>query len=127
MWGDLIAELRLLYPDVTIIDVPYGLGVAELRLLFDAGVLPDVFALTGPGGVSLHTDNKGHGGDIVFDLSSLIWLNRIYDVDLSTYDGPLEYAADLTAIAASVLDAYDAGDVCGTGPCSCFDDDVRMA
>jgi hypothetical protein len=63
----------------------------------------------------------------VFDLSSLIWLNRIYDVDLSTYDGPLEYTADLTAIAASVLDAYDAGDVCGTGPCSCFDDDVRMA
>jgi hypothetical protein len=127
VWRDLIAELRLLHPDVTIIDVPYGLGVAELRLLFDAGVLPDVSALTGPYDDSLHIDNKGHGGGIVFDLSLLIWLNRIYDVDLSTYDGPLEYTADLTAIAASVLDAYDAGDVCGTGPCSCFDDDVRMA
>jgi len=107
--------------------VPYGLGVAELRLLFDVGILPDVSVLTGPGSVSLHTDSKGHGGEIVFDLSSLIWLNRIYDVDLSTYGGPLEYTADLTAIAASVLDAYDTGNVCGSDPCSCVDNDARIA
>lgn len=127
VWEDLLVELRGKYPDATIINVPYGLGVAELRLLFDAGILPGVFALTGPGGVSLHTDNKGHGGEIVFDLSSLIWLNRIYDVDLSTYGGPLEYMADLTVIAASVLDAYDAGDLCGSYPCSCVDNDARIA
>ena len=112
-WKDLLADLRSKYPNTTIIDVPYALGVAELRILFNASFLPDITCLQGPKETSLHTDTKGHGGLMLKDLASLIWLNRIYHVDLSTYTGALSYETDLRPIATAVLDAYDAGSVCG--------------
>ena len=37
LWPGLIGQLRSLYPNVTIIDNPYGLSAIELRLLFDGG------------------------------------------------------------------------------------------
>lgn len=124
-WPEFLAELRLEYPNATILDVPYGLGVVELRLLFDAGALvADVSAMTGDAATALYVDRKGHGGDIVHDLSSLIWLDRIYGVDLSTLNTQVygdtfgDYTADLIAIAISVLEAYDAGSVCGSDACT---------
>lgn len=126
-WEILLTALRSMYPGVTIIDVPYGLGVAELRLLFEAGLLPELSAVQGPMETSLHTDRKGHAGSMIREISPLFWLNRIYNVELSAYDGPLESSADLKGIATSVLDAYDSGSVCGSIPCSCVDDDATIA
>ena len=38
----------------------------------------------GPQATSLFVDNKGHQGDIIREAGSLLWLNSIYGVDLST-------------------------------------------
>ena len=77
-WTDFLEELRGKYPNVTIIDNPYGLSVVELRILQSAGSVPDVTAMTGLAATSLFTDYKGHGGDILKDTASLVWLDRIY-------------------------------------------------
>ncbi|EOD05065.1 hypothetical protein EMIHUDRAFT_250326 [Emiliania huxleyi CCMP1516] len=79
-WTDFLEELRGKYPNVTIIDNPYGLSVVELRILQSAGSVPDVTAMTGLAATSLFTDYKGHGGDILKDTASLVWLDRIYHV-----------------------------------------------
>jgi hypothetical protein len=40
----------------------------------------------GPRETSLFVDDKGHQGDIIIEAGSLIWLNSIYGVDLSTFE-----------------------------------------
>ena len=122
--------LRAKYPNTTIIENPYGLGVVEARLLFEAGGLPDVTSLFGccandetgrsSCGEKLFNDQKGHGGDFLKALAALIWLDRIYGVDLSTYESPeiAAFGTNITAVAKAVLDRFDAGDLCGAATCS---------
>ena len=112
-----LASLRAKYPGVTIVDNPYSLGTVELRLLFDAGQVPDVLSLTGDDrATSIFYDQKGHGGDILLDLLSLFFVNRIYGVECDR--NPFKWSTNLAAVAQSVLDAYDAGSLCGTAACS---------
>jgi len=119
-WTDFLEELRGKYPNVTIIDNPYGLSVVELRILQSAGSVPDVTAMTGLAATSLFTDYKGHGGDILKDTASLVWLDRIYHVGCgdpaiaALFTG---YMTDVCSVAASLLGAYDAGSVCGSSAC----------
>ena len=49
-----------------------------------------------------------------------MWLNRIYNVDLSVYNSSAlsQFTADMPAVAKAVLDAFDAGNFCGTSTCS---------
>ncbi|MDG2304321.1 MAG: hypothetical protein P8R42_06625 [Candidatus Binatia bacterium] len=105
---DLVDALRALYPGVEIFCNPYGQSGPELRLLFDAGNLPGITAVQGPATTSLHTDNLGHAGDILKDLGELVWLNRIYDIDLLTYGYSPPWATDLNAIAQAIMDAHNA-------------------
>ena len=64
--------------------------------------------LVGDTGDSIYKDSLGHPGDILRDLGRLVWLNAIYDVDLSTYTyGPSYGTTDLKAIAKSIMDAHD--------------------
>lgn len=114
---DAFAELDRQYPGVTISTNPYGLGVVELRLLFENGALPDVSFLTGPARDSIFRDEKGHAGMITDDLLALFFINRIYGVDLRTSGIDLPYQTDLKAVAQSVLDAFDAGDFCNGSSC----------
>jgi hypothetical protein len=105
---DHVDALRALYPGVEIFCNPYGQSGPELRLLFDAGNLPGITAVQGPAATSLHTDNLGHAGDILKDLGELVWLNRIYDIDLLTYGYTPPWTTDLNAIAQSIMDAHNA-------------------
>ena len=127
------------YPGVTIIDNPYGLGIVEARLLFEAGGLPDVDKLFGgcdedvtgenPCGDNLFNDYRGHIGNFGRSLTALMWLNRIYKVDPSTYSSAWlsnsrqdrlagrTFETNITAVAKAVLDAYDVGNLCGTSLC----------
>jgi hypothetical protein len=107
-WHDLIGYLRGLYPGVEIYCIPYGQSAVELRLLFEAGNLPDVNFLIGSSGDAIYTDTLGHAGDILVELGRLVWLNAIYGVDLTTYAYDPEYVTDLKAIAQSIMDAHDA-------------------
>ena len=105
---DLIATLRELYPETEISCLPYGRSASELRLLHSAGNLPDVTAMTGSAGSSIYTDSLGHAGHILRDLGRLVWLNAIYDVDLTTYAHDPGYITDLKAIAQSIMDWHRA-------------------
>ncbi len=106
-WQDFIDSIRALYPGVDIFSNPYGQSAVELRNLFAAQNLPDVQNLTGPASNSIFTDTLGHAGDILKDLGRLVWLNSLYDVDLSTYSYGPSYITDLHAIAQSITDGHD--------------------
>ena len=106
------------------------MAVIEARLLYEAGGIPDVSPLFGGcaedvNGVSLcgdalFNDYKGHGGNFLQNLAALVWLNRIYNVDLSVYNSSAlsQFTADMPAVAKAVLDAFDAGSFCGNSTCS---------
>ena len=106
------------------------MAVIEARLLYEAGGIPDVSSLfggcdedvTGESlcGDAFFNDYKGHGGEFLQNLAALVWLNRIYNVDLSVYDSPAlsKFTTDMPAVAKAVLDAFDAGNFCGTSTCS---------
>lgn len=115
--SDILTGLYQKYPEVTFITNPYGLGVIELRLLFEEGTLPDVSSVTGQRSNSIFRDTKGHAGTITLDLLTLFFINRIYNVDLTTLDIDLGYQTDLKSVGQSVLDAYDAGNLCGRSSC----------
>ena len=106
------------------------MAVIEARLLFEAGGIPDVSSLFGgcdedvtgesPCGDALFNDYKGHGGNFLQNLAALVWLNRIYNVDLSVYSSSAlsQFTTDMPAVAKAFLDAFDAGSFCGTSTCS---------
>ncbi|MDE0952923.1 MAG: thrombospondin type 3 repeat-containing protein [Halioglobus sp.] len=107
-WHVFVDIIRGLFPGVEIYCLPYGQSAGELRLLFAADNLPAVQNLVGDVADSIYTDTLGHPGNILRDLGRLVWLNAIYDVDLSTYTfGPSYEGADLKAIAQAVMDGHD--------------------
>jgi len=106
-WHDLIDYLRGLYPGVEIFCVPYGQAAGELRLLFEAGNLPDVSSMIGAADDAIFTDiGLGHAGDILVELGQLVWLNALYGVDLPTYAYDPGYITDLKGIAKAIMDAH---------------------
>jgi hypothetical protein len=107
-WHDLIDYLRLLYPGVEISCIPYGQSALELRLLFAGGNLPDVDFLVSATGEAIYVDSLGHADDILVELGRLVWLNAIYDVDLTTYGYEPGYITDLKRIAQAIMDAHEA-------------------
>lgn len=116
--SNVFEHLHVKYPNIDIIINPYGLGVVELRLLFeDDKLLGDVSSLTGNKETSIFRDAKGHGGDLTLDFLSLFFINRIYNIDLRTLNVDMGYETDLRAVAQSVLDAYDANDFCDDVSC----------
>ncbi|GAB5452012.1 MAG: hypothetical protein Hals2KO_23400 [Halioglobus sp.] len=106
-WHDLVDALRVLYPGVDIFCIPYGQGAGELRLLYAANNLPDVQNEVGAAATSIFSDSFGHPGYILRDLGRLVWLNAIYDVDLSTYSFGPSYTTNLNTIATAIMAGHD--------------------
>ena len=115
LYQSLIEPLRAKYPKNKILFCPYGLGVYELARRHYAGELPGVKYVLNPDKATrnasqqkneqLLKDNLGHGGDLVTHLNALVWLQTIYDYDVSTL--PKQRVAglpdvDLNEIAATV-------------------------
>ncbi len=48
--------------------------------------LSDDISMVGPKSSSIFTDEKGHQGQIVIETGTMIWLNSIYNVDLSSFN-----------------------------------------
>ena len=82
----------------------HGAAAYELREMFEAGNLSDVNQLRGPSATSLFTDQKGHAGQIVKDLGTLLWLAAIHGVDPMTMPEFTQYDADIRLIARAILD-----------------------
>jgi hypothetical protein len=106
-WHAFIDSVRALYPGVDIFCIPYGQSALELRNLFAAGNLPDVTVLTGVASEAIFVDTKGHPGDILRDTGRLVWLNAIYDVDLTAYSYGPSYTTNLKGIAQSIMVGHD--------------------
>jgi hypothetical protein len=107
-WHAFIDTLRTQYPGVDIYAIPYGQSAVELRNLLAANNLTSAPNLIGGAANSIFTDSLGHPGNILRDLGRLVWLNAIYDVDLSTYTyGPSWGSTDLKVIAKSIMDTHD--------------------
>ena len=56
---------------------------------------------------SIFTDEKGHQGDIVIETGGLIWLNSIYNIDLTSNDNDTGFNTDLHAIANDIINKHD--------------------
>ena len=106
LWGDLIDQLRIDYPGVSVTSLPHGRATVELRTLFEAGALEDVTSMTSTPstrGTGIFTDYKGHADRILVDLGTLVWVGSLYDVDLTDFPLPVEYKADLIDIAQTII------------------------
>ncbi|CAA0118108.1 Uncharacterised protein [Halioglobus japonicus] len=105
-----IDTLREEFPGVDFYCIPYGQSAVELRNLYADGTLTsngDVATLQGSANSALFTDNLGHAGDILIELSSLLWLEAIYGVDLSNYNYNTGYTTDLKAIASDIIATHE--------------------
>jgi len=111
LFDELIVTLRKKYPNNKIIYCPYGLGVYELINRLNAGNLPGIKHILNPkrsktSNDQILRDPLGHGTELVTILSSLIWMQTIYNYDISTIGK--KYRAqglpdiDLNEIAAKV-------------------------
>ena len=109
-WHPFIDDLRDLYPQSEIQSIFHGRAAIELRGLFESGFLPEISTMTSKRPPGLFTDRKGHAGQILLDLGTLIWLGTIYDIDMN--DFPVSelkingesYETDLLGMAQEILD-----------------------
>ena len=108
-WHPFIDDLRELYPQSEIESIFHGRAAVELRGLFESGSLPEISKMTSKRPPGLFTDRKGHAGQILLDLGTLIWLGTIYDIDMN--DFPVSelkingesYETDLLGMAKEIL------------------------
>ena len=105
--NEMINQLRLEFPSTNIFSIPTGWAGVELNQMYKDGALLDNIGFMGPKHNSLFTDEKGHQGQIIIETGSLIWLNSIYNVDLSTNNHETGFNTDLHAIAKQVMDNHD--------------------
>jgi hypothetical protein len=104
----IIDALRSEYPDNEFFCIPYGEGAVELYRLYDSGNLPDVDTLQSSGDdLGIFRDNLGHPEQLLIDLGQLVWLQAIYQVDLSDYDYDPGYITDIETIAADIMARHD--------------------
>ena len=110
VWHPFIDNLRDLYPQSEIQSIFHGRAAIELRGLLESGSLPEISEMTSKKPPGLFTDRKGHAGQILLDLGTLIWLGTIYDIDMN--DFPVSelkingesYETDLLGMAQEILD-----------------------
>ena len=69
--------------------------------------LLDDIDMFGPKSKSIFTDNKGHQGQIVIETGTLIWLNSIYNKDLTKLNYDTGFITDLHKIAREIMDNHD--------------------
>ena len=103
----LVNELRTEYPFTAIFAVPYGKSAAVLYQLFESGELPEVESLVGDNFTALFTDGTGHVGEMIQELSGLVWLRSIYCVDLRTVWYQSWFTQDLKSLATAIVDEDD--------------------
>lgn len=103
-WMALIGELRTDHPGIEIVTIPHGRAALALRRLFDEGRLRDVDSLIGPRDASIFTDQKGHAGELLLEIGTLVWLGATYGVDVSGF--PHSRDTDIARIAQLILDNY---------------------
>ena len=103
----IVDELRLEFPSTKIFTIPTGWATKNLAQMNLDNELSDDISMVGPKSSSIFTDEKGHQGQIVIETGTMIWLNSIYNVDLSTFNYDTGFTTDLNAIAQDIIDSHD--------------------
>ena len=104
---EIVDELRLEFPSTKIFTIPTGWATKNLAQMNLDNELLDDISMVGPKSSSIFTDEKGHQGQIVIETGTMIWLNSIYNVDLSLLNYDTGFNTDLHAIAQDIIDSHD--------------------
>ena len=104
LWKNMASRLSSDFNNADVFAFYHGAAVYELREMFEGGNLSDVDQMRGSSGTSLFTDEKGHAGQIVKDLGTLLWLAAIHGVDPMTMPEFTQYETDIRLIARAILD-----------------------
>lgn len=103
----LVDELRAEFPSTKIFSIPTGWAAINLAQMNLDDLLLDDIEMFGPKPTSIFTDQKGHQGQIVIETGTLVWINSIYNVDLSTFNYETGFDTDLHAIAEEIVNNHD--------------------
>jgi len=105
--NEMVDQLRVEFPSTKIFTIPTGWASINLDQMNMDNELLDDISRFGPQAISLFVDNKGHQGDIIREAGSLIWLNSIYGVDLSTFSYDTGFNTNLQDVAKQIMDSHD--------------------
>ncbi len=103
----IVDQLRSEFPSTKIFTIPTGWAAINLNQMNEDGSLLDNINFMGPKANSIFTDKKGHQGQIVIETGTLIWLNSIYKVDLSTNKYVTGFKTNLHQVALQIMDKHD--------------------
>ena len=104
---EIVDKLRLEFPSTKIFTIPTGWATKNLAQMNLDNELLDDISMVGPKSSSIFTDEKGHQGQIVIETGTMVWLNIIYNVDLSSFNYDTGFTTDLNAIAQDIIDSHD--------------------
>ncbi|MBS2211278.1 hypothetical protein KEM09_07695 [Carboxylicivirga mesophila] len=104
---EMVDRLRIEFPSTNIFTIPTGWAAINLAQMQQHDLLSDDITMSGPKATSIFTDYKGHQGQIVIETGTLLWLNSIYNVDLSTNTYETGFNTDLHEIAKQIMDSHD--------------------
>jgi len=103
----LIDALSEEFPSTHIFSIPTGKSATVLAQMHQDNSLLDDVLLRGPYEESLFTDEKGHQGKIIVETGTLMWLNSLYGVDLSSNDFDTGFETDLHSIAEEIMQQHN--------------------
>ena len=104
---EIVDEFRAEFPSTKFCTIPYGWTAKNLaQMKLDNELLDDI-SMFCPKSSSIFTDEKGHQGQIVIETGTMIWLNSIYNTDLSTFNYDTGFTTDLNTIAQDIVDGHD--------------------
>jgi len=104
---EIVDELRAEFTSTKFYTIPYGWATKNLAQMNLDNELLDDISMVGPKSSSIFTDEKGHQGQIVIETGTMIWLNSIYNVDLSSFNYDTGFSTDLHAVAQDIIDTHD--------------------
>ena len=104
---EIVDELRIIFPTTNIFTIPTGWATKNLAQMQLDDLLLDEIGLFGPKPTSIFTDSKGHQGQIVIEAGTLIWLNSIYNEELSGNNYETGFNTDLHSIAEDIMNSHD--------------------
>ena len=104
---EIVDKLRKEFPLTKIFTIPTGWATKNLAQMTLENELLDDIDMFGPKSKSIFTDNKGHQGQIVIETGTLIWLNSIYNKDLTKLNYDTGFITDLHKIAREIMDNHD--------------------
>ena len=106
--NEIVDQLRIDFPSTKIFTIPTGWATFNLYQMNIDGLLLDQIDMFGSSDSSIFVDSKGHQGDIVKKTGGLVWLNSIYNIDVSTFNFETGFNTDLHEIANDINNNHDA-------------------